>query len=112
MPNTQPLMRLSLDEELFVKHWLFEQFHYDSGPGPAKRLQIEHGGIPAELSILIAAAIPDPAQQKSAALGPPPIEPPSWPWTEQTFRTRVAQARATLAARRHDQPSCLVSAPR
>jgi hypothetical protein len=77
MPNKQPLMKLFPEEELFVRHWLFEQFHYESGPGPAKRLQIEHQGLPAELSVLIAAAIPDPAEQKVAALGPPPGELPA-----------------------------------
>jgi hypothetical protein len=111
MPNKQPLMKLFPEEELFVRHWTFEKFHYESRPGTAKRLQIEHRAIPSELSVLIAAAIPDPAEQKVAALGPPPGELPRWPWTDESFHARVAQARAALAARRHDQHGRAVSAP-
>ena len=77
---------------------MYEQFHYESGPGPAKRLQLEHRVIPAELSILIAAALPDPTDQKVAASGPPPAEAPCWPWTEEEFRGRIAQARAALGS--------------
>jgi hypothetical protein len=59
MPKKLPLMKL-FPEEGFLKHWLFEQFHFENGPGPAKRLQLDHGAVPAHLSVLIAAAIPDP----------------------------------------------------
>jgi hypothetical protein len=97
MRNKYPLMKLSREEELFLRHWLFEQFHYESGQGPAKRLQIEHGVIPANLSILIVAAMPDPADQKKMAVGPPPTKPPSWPWNDEQFRARLVEARGALA---------------
>src|SRR5262245_9987987 len=99
MPIKQPLMKLSREEDLFLRHWMFEQFHYESGPGPAKRLQLEHGAIPAELSILIAAALPDPAAQQAASFGPPPAEPPAWPWAAEGFRARLAEARLALEKR-------------
>ncbi len=97
MPNKHPLMKLSHEEDLFLRHWLYEQFHYASGPGPAKRLQIEQRAIPANLSVLIAAAIPEPAEQRAAALGPPPAEVPTWPWTEEGLHARLAEAHSALA---------------
>jgi len=103
MPNKHPLMKLSPEEDLFLRHWMFEEFHYESGPGPAKRLQLENRAIPAELSILIAAALPAPADQKAAGLGPPPSDVPLWPWTEQGFRARVVEARAALTTRSEDK---------
>jgi hypothetical protein len=69
MPNKRPLMKLSRDEEVFLRHWLYDEFNYESGPGPAKQLQLQHRAIPADLSILIAATIPEPADQKAACLG-------------------------------------------
>ncbi len=104
------MIKLSPEEELFLRHWLFEQFHYESGPGPAKRLQLEHRAIPAELSILIAVAIPDPADQKAAGIGPPSVEEPKWPWTEEGFQFRLTEARAALAAMNPDKPTRAVSA--
>jgi hypothetical protein len=110
MPNKHPLMKLSPEELLFLRHWMFEQYHYESGPGPAKRLQLERRVIPAELSILIAAAMPDPIDQKTAALGPLPAEAPKWPWTEEEFQTRLSEARAALAAIGQDDKGRMVSA--
>ena len=109
MPNKQPLMKLSREEDVFLKHWIFDEFHYASGAGPAKRLQLEHRVVPAELSILIAAAIPDPADQKIAAFGPPPADEPKWPWTEEGFHSRLQEARAVLAARSQDRGCGAVS---
>ena len=77
---------------------MFEEFHYDSGRGPAKQLQIDHGAAPAELSILIAAAIPEPLDQKAIAAGPTPPETPKWPWTEEGFYARLTEARELLSA--------------
>jgi hypothetical protein len=109
MPNKHPLMKLSHEEDLFLKHWIFDEFHYESGPGPAKRLQLEHRVVPAELSILIAAAIPDPADQKTAALGPPPVGVAKWPWTEEGFHARLAEARLALASQTHEKPGRMLS---
>jgi hypothetical protein len=103
-------MKLSPEEDLFLRHWMFEQFHYEMGPGPAKRLQLEHRAIPAQLSILIAAGMPDPADQKSAALGPPPAEAPEWPWKEEEFAARLTEAHAALATKNHAGQSHVVSA--
>ena len=97
MPKKLPLMKLSPEEEVFLGHWLFEQFHYEAGRGPAKRLQLEHGAVPAQLSVLIAAAIPDPLDQKAASMGPPPAEAPTWPWNEVEWPVRLAEAHAALA---------------
>jgi hypothetical protein len=96
MPNKHPQMKLSPDEERFLRHWMYDEWHYREGRGPAKRLQLEHRAIPADLATLIAAAIPDPAEQHAAGIGPPPSEPPRWPWTEESLRARLAEARAAL----------------
>lgn len=97
MPKKPPLMRLSRDEERFLRHWIHDEAYYQDGAGPAKRLQLQHRAIPADLAVLIAAAIPDPADQEEAGLGPPPAEPPTWPWSEAEWRERVSEARAALA---------------
>src|SRR5262245_33658227 len=99
MPNKHLLMRLSREEEAFLRHWMYDETHYQDGPGPAKQLQVQHQAIPADLAILIAAAIPDLADQESAGLGPPPGEIPVWPWSEEDLRSRLALARAILAER-------------
>jgi hypothetical protein len=98
MPSKHPLMKLSRDEETFLRHWMYDEVHYQDGPGPAKRLQLQHRAVPADLATLIAAAIPDPADQEAAGLGPAPPEPPTWPWSEESLRTRIAEARVALGA--------------
>src|SRR5947209_3817530 len=103
MPNKHPRMRLSREEEDFLRHWMYEETHYQKGPGPAKRLQIQHGVAPADLAALIAAAIPDPLDQEAIGQGPPPAEPSAWPWSAESFRHRLDDARATLAARHGGQ---------
>jgi hypothetical protein len=99
MPNKLPLMRLSPDEESFLRHWMYDEVHYQDCQGPAKRLQLRHRVTPANLATLIAAAIPDPAEQEAAGLGPPPDEPPRWPWSEESLRARLDEARSVLAGR-------------
>jgi hypothetical protein len=96
MPNNRPLMKLSPNEELFLRHWMYDEVHYEEGSGPAKRLQIQHRAIPGELAILIAAAIPDPLEQERAGLDRPSAEPPIWPWSPDSLRARVAEAKAAL----------------
>jgi len=96
MPKTPPRMRLSRDEERFLRHWIYDEAHYQDGPGPAKRLQVQHRIVPADLATLIAAALPDPLDQEAAGLGPPPTEPPTWPWSEASWQARLAEARAAL----------------
>jgi hypothetical protein len=90
-------MKLSPDEASFLRHWMYDEVHYQDSQGPAKLLQLQHRVISADLATLIAAAIPDLADQEAAGLGPPPDVPPKWPWSEATLRARLAQARATLA---------------
>lgn len=97
MPNKHPRMRLSRDEEVFLRHWMYDEVHFSESQGPAKRLQVRHRVVPADLAILIAATIPDPADQEAAGLGPPPAEPPTWPWPEHLLRSRLAEARTALA---------------
>lgn len=96
MPTKRLPMKLLPDEALFLRHWMYDELHYQDGPGPAKRLQVERGTIPADLALLIAAAMPDPADQEAAGLGPPPPEPPTWPWRGNDLLKRVDQARAIL----------------
>jgi len=96
MPNTHPPMKLSRDEEVYLRHWMYEEVHYHDGPGPAKQLQLTHRVIPADLATLIAAAIPEPADQAAAGGGPPPADPPIWPWSEEGWRVRLREARTSL----------------
>jgi hypothetical protein len=90
-------MKLSPDEEAFLRYWIYDEAHYQEGRGPAKRLQLEHRAIPVDLATLIAAAMPDPRDQEAAGIGPPPPGPPIWPWSEEEFCARLAEARDVLA---------------
>ena len=103
MLNKQSRMKLSREEEVFLRHWMYDEIHYKNGPGPAKRLQVKQHIPPADLSVLIAAAFPDPAEQQAAAVDPPPSEPLSWPWSDGAFQERLREARAALAQRRAGQ---------
>lgn len=100
-------MKLSREEELFLRHWMYDEVHYEDAPGPAKRLQIEHRAVPADLAILIAAGIPDPLEQERAGLERPSADPPTWPWSDDSLHARVSEARAALSAQR---PSIAMSA--
>ena len=99
MPNKHPRMRLSLEEEAFLRCWIYEEAHYQEGVGPAKRLQVQHGVTPADLAIVIAAAIPEPAEQEAMALEIPAVGRPVWPWSADELTRRLAEARAILAGR-------------
>jgi hypothetical protein len=96
MPNKHLSMKMSRDEEIFLRHWIYDEAHYRERTGPAKRLQVDHRAIPADLGTIIAAAIPCLADQEAAALGPPPSEPPAWPWPGDSFAKRLADAEAVL----------------
>ena len=98
MPNKLPRMKLSPEEDRFLRHWMFDEVNYLSGSGPAKRLQVQHGVIPADLAVIIAASFPDLARQHAAGEGPPPPDPPSWPWTEESLRIRLEEAHAIVAS--------------
>ena len=74
-------MKLCHEEEIFLRHWIYDEWHFREGTGPAKRLQVAHKVPPFELALIIAAAMTEPGEQESAAEGPPPAEPPVWPWT-------------------------------
>jgi hypothetical protein len=76
---------------------MYDEVHYTEGQGPAKQLQVQHCAVPADLAVLIAAAIPDLADQEAAGLGPSPVEPPIWPWSEDLLRARLAEARTALS---------------
>jgi hypothetical protein len=49
--------------------------------------------------VVIAAAFPKPAEQEAMALQTPAEGRPVWPWSEEAFTRRLAEARATLAER-------------
>jgi hypothetical protein len=90
-------MKLSRDEEVFLHHWMRDEANFREGVGPAKKLQLEHHAVPAQLAILIAAAIPDPDDQAAIVANPPPAALPLWPWTEDSLDARLREARAALA---------------
>ena len=96
MRNKRPLMKLSPEEVHFLRHWMYDEMHYREGSGLAKQLQREQQAISANLAVIIAAAIPDLAEQWAAGVGPPPAEPPTWPWTKATIKARLAEAHAVL----------------
>src|ERR1700722_15585125 len=96
MPNKHLWMKLCPEEESFLRCWMYDEVHYQKGPGPAKRLQLAHRAIPADLATIIAASISDPAEQEAAGLAPPP-ELPTWPWAEDSLPARLEEARAVLA---------------
>jgi hypothetical protein len=100
MPNTQKPMKLSCEEEIFLRHWIYDEVHFREGVGPAKRLQVDRAVPPADLATLIAAALPSPREQEAAGVGPPPIEAPIWPWTAEAFKQRLAEADDILAKQR------------
>ena len=104
MPNKHPPMRLSRDEETFLRRWMYDEVHYADGVGPAKRLQVQHRVAPADLAVLVAAAFPDLAEQQAAGLDPPRLEEPYWPWSEAALQDRLRQARAILAEKVIEQP--------
>jgi hypothetical protein len=81
-----------------LRHWMYDEVHYREGQGPAKRLQVKHQAVAADLATLIAAIMPDPSEQEAAGDGPPPAEQPTWPWPEDALRVRLADARLALQA--------------
>jgi hypothetical protein len=89
-------MILSREEESFLRYWMYDEVHYQERQGPAKQLQLQHRAIPADLATLIAAAIPDPADQEAAGFSPPGPEPLVWPWSGDGLSRRLAEARALL----------------
>jgi hypothetical protein len=98
-------MKLSRDEDLFLRCWMYDEVHFRQGAGKAKQLQLQHHVVPADLAILIAAAFPDPQEQESAGVGPPPTEAPIWPWSEEGLGERIAEAKAVLLQRRKTAPA-------
>ena len=105
MRNKHPLMKLSPEEVRFLHHWMYDEMHYQEGSGTAKQLKREHHAISANLAVIIAAAIPDLAEQWAAGVGPPPAEPPTWPWSKAAIKARLAEARALLESTRGRQAS-------
>ena len=99
MPKTHPRMKLSHEEEAFLRPWMFDEVHFKEGHGPAKRQQVAQGVRPAELSLLIAAALPNPAEQQAAVSGATHSPCPTWPWSVQSFQDRLEEAQAILASR-------------
>lgn len=94
--NNLPLMKLTAEEKIFLRRWIYDEVHYRERMGPAKQLQLQHRVRPADLAILIAAGLPDPAEQEAASLDPPPEEPAAWPWSEQELQGRLDEARTLL----------------
>ena len=102
-------MKLTPEEELFLRRWMYDEVHYEEGQGPAKRLQLQHKSVPADLAVLIAVALPDPATQKMAGEGPP-VELPNRPWPNaKALNDRVLEARKILRTRRQEQGDKTIS---
>src|SRR5436190_21676907 len=99
MLKTHPRLTLPPEEELFLRQWMFDEVHFEEGQGPAKRLQVAMGVRPAELSLLIAAALPDPAEQQAAVSGADSSACPTWPWSVQSFQDRLGEAQAIIDSR-------------
>jgi hypothetical protein len=99
MPKTHPRMMLCPEEEQFLRQWMFDEVHFEEGIGPAKRLQVAKGVRPAELSLLIAAALPEPADQQAAVSRADRSSIPQWPWTEKSLQDRLSEAQAILDTR-------------
>jgi hypothetical protein len=55
------------------------------------------------LAILVAAAMPDLAEQAAAGAGPTPAVPRRWPWSGDALHNRVMEARSILADRQRRQ---------
>lgn len=98
MRNKHPRMKLSREEEIFLRHWIYDEWHFREGTGPAKRLQVTHEVRPFELALIIAASMTELGEQEAAAEGPPPAEPPVWPWSADNCARRVEEARELLGA--------------
>ena len=104
MLNKHPKMNLFREEEVFLRRWIYDEAHFQDGRGPAKSLQLEHGVISADLSILIAAAIPDLVDQEAAG-NSPPLEPPAWPWTEASLRAQTRRSSEHARLERDSRPA-------
>jgi hypothetical protein len=76
---------------------MYDEVHYREGVGAAKKLQLQHCAIPADLALLIAAAMPDPSEQERASQSPPDTRTLRWPWTSASLRARLDEARNVLA---------------
>jgi hypothetical protein len=99
-------MKLSPDKERFLRRWMYDEVHLQEGRGPAKQLQLEHSVVPSDLAILIAAAMPDLAQQEAAGLTCAPGM-VVWPWSNAALESRLEEAHAALATaeRTYDRTS-------
>lgn len=104
MPKTRLPMKLSPDEELYLRHWMYDEVHYADGPGAAKRLQLERRAVSADLATLIAAAFPSPLEQQAAGQVPPPCAVLTWPWRDDQLSARVREARSVLTESRATVP--------
>ena len=71
MRNKHPRMKLSREEETFLRHWMYDELRYQQGTGPTMSMQLKHGVPPADLAALMAASFPDLADQEAAGFGPP-----------------------------------------
>jgi hypothetical protein len=99
MPSKHQILKLSPEETLFLRRWMYDEVHYQEGRGPAKDLQLEHRVAPADLGVLIAAAMPETSTQETATLEPPLPQLTAWPWTDEQFSARLTEARTILARR-------------
>ena len=72
MPKMLRKMKLSPEEERFLRRWIYDEAHFQEGAGPARPMQVAHAVVAADVDTPIAAAMPDLAEQEAAAGGPAP----------------------------------------
>lgn len=95
-------MKLSPKEENFLKHWIYDEWHFmdKSLPFLSKKLLRPFPVIAGEIADLIVAWMPDPEEQNRVLEGPPPETPPEWPWASRhEFDVLLGKAREELEAR-------------
>src|SRR5262245_38640807 len=98
MPNKHLRLRLRASAETFLRHWLFEDIHHPEERGLAKKLQVAQRVTAAELAVLIAAGLPELVDHDTTGQARPPVSNPVWPWSEESFRLRLTEARMLLKA--------------
>ena len=52
MPRTHPRMKLSREEDAFLREWMRDELQYRVRIGPAKRFQRGHGVTSADIAVL------------------------------------------------------------
>ena len=93
-------MKLSHEEDIFLRHWIYDEVHFHEGTGPAKRLQVAHKIPPANLALIIAAALTEAGAQEADGRWSAAHGIAGWPWPEDSCARRIEEARQLLGSPR------------